>query len=724
MAISIFDAFTNQYSLSKTLRFELKPIGETQKKLEDLKVFEIDKTIQKKYEATNPYFDRLHREFVKESLENASLSELNTEYLDLFKQYKSDKKSKEKQKALQNKEKKMREEVVKFFDAQGKVWAEKYTGLKNKDIKILFEEAVFESILQKRYGHEKETNIIDDSLGSIIPVFVSIFSSWKNWTGYFGKFFETRRNFYKDDGTSTALATRIVDQNLKRFCDNLLLFENIKNKVNFGEVEQKFGKPFSEIFSLEFYNSCLLQDGIDFYNKILGGETLPNGEKLKGLNECINLHKQQIGDKLPFFKPLDKQILSEKEKIFIDEIKDDSELLNTLKNFYASAEKRTSILKTLFKDFIDHQEKYDLSQIYLSKEAFNTLSRKWTGETDVFEKNLFEILKKEKIISSSAKKKDGGYSFLEFIALSYLKETFQKISAEKFWKEKYYKNEDTSSKGFLNLTNKENIWNQFLQIFEFEFFTLFEKEVLDPETGKISKIGYNSAKNDIEKFFNDFRITPESKIIVKYFADSMLTIYQMAKYFAVEKKRAWNTDYELDVFYTDPSFGYLEFYKDAYEEIVQVYNKLRNYLTKKLYCEEKWKLNFDNSTLANGWDKNKEADNFALILRKDGKYFLGIMTKGHNTLFSDRLAKKFKENLEEGKYEKMVYKFFPDQAKMFPKVCFSAKGLEFFQPSEEIWNIYKNSEFKKGKTFSIQSMQKLIDFYKDCLNKYERMEVL
>ena len=57
--------------------------------------------------------------------------------------------------------------------------------------------------------------------------------------------------------------------------------------------------------------------------------------------------------------------------------------------------------------------------------------------------------------------------------------------------------------------------------------------------------------------------------------------------------------------------------------------------------------------------------------------------------------------------------------KDFPHVCFSAKGLDFFKPSEEIVKIYKNEEFKKGESFSIKNMQKLIQFYSDCLVKYE-----
>ena len=705
----LFQNFTNQYALSKTLRFELKPTPQTQKMLEDAKVFEKDETIQKKYEATKPYFDRLHRDFVQEALQNAVLSGLNG-YLEVYKKWKNDKKTNEKE--LQAKEKELRKEVVKFFDAQAKNWSETYSelGVKKKDIGILFEEEIFK-ILKERYGDEAKTKILNEANGEE----VSIFESWKGFTGYFGKFFKTRENFYKDDGTSTALATRIIDQNLKRFCDNILIFESIKEKVkDFSEVEASFGKSLLEIFSLDFYNTCFLQDGIDFYNKVLGGEMKKNGEKTKGLNECINKYRQDHkGEKLPFFKTLDKQILSEKEGFIVDEITEET-LLENLQKFHQTAQEKTKILKTLFGDFVKNQETDDLSQIYIDKKVFSPHSSKYIDQEGVenFQQNLEKILKKEKKSLSD-----------DFFALKYIKEALEQSVSEKFWKEKYYTNEDNnSSKGFLSLTTKEKIWDQFLAIFNFEFSSLFEREITNQETGEKSKIGYDIFQKDFENLLQNFKpdhVSQEDKAVIKNFADCVLTIYQMAKYFAVEKKRAWNTDYELDAFYTDPENGYLLFYENAYEDIVQVYNKLRNYLTKKPYSEEKWKLNFENPTLADGWDKNKESDNSAVILRKDGKYFLGLMSKGNNKIFDDRNTDKFSQNITEGKYEKVVYKFFPDQAKMFPKVCFSAKGLEFFQPSEEIWNIYKNAEFKKGDTFSVASMHKFIDFYKDCLTKYE-----
>lgn len=61
-----FSQFTNKYSLSKTLRFELKPVGKTLEMLRENNVFKKDEIIQKKYEQTKPFIDRMHREFEKD----------------------------------------------------------------------------------------------------------------------------------------------------------------------------------------------------------------------------------------------------------------------------------------------------------------------------------------------------------------------------------------------------------------------------------------------------------------------------------------------------------------------------------------------------------------------------------------------------------------------------------------------------------------------------------
>ena len=717
----LFSDFTNLYELSKTLRFELRPIGNTQTMIDKANVFGKDKVIKDKYQKTKPFIDRLHREFVDEALNKVSLSGLKN-YFKILENWKNNKKDKEAVKELKNKEEELRKEIVKCFSSTAKNWAnEKYKnlGLKKKDIGILFEEGVF-NLLKERYGNEDESflkdkkdNFLKNEKGEKL----SIFDEWKGFAGYFTKFQETRRNFYKDNGTETAIATRIIDQNLRRFCGNIEDFKKTKNKIDFSKIEKNFNKTIIDIFSLGFYDQCLLQKGIDSYNEILGGKILDNGEKLRGINELINEYRQKNkGEKIPFLKLLDKQILSEKEK-FIIGIENDKQLLKTLKSFYKIAEEKTKILKNLFSDFVLHTENYDLRKTYISKEAFNTISYKWTDKTREFDELLYNAMKSDKSVGLNYDKKEDRYKFPDFIALSYLKDCLENIASDtRFWKEKYYKNKD--DKGFLN--ENENIWNQFLKIFNFEVKQLFASNTFDNKGEKI-KIGYDNFKEDFEDIVSkkDFKNNEGSKITIKNFADSVLWIYQMAKYFAIEKRRSWNDEYELSEFYTNPNDGYLLFYKDAYDEIVKTYNDLRNYLTKKPYNQEKWKLNFENPTLANGWDKNKESDNSAVILLKDEKYYLGLMRKGNNKIFDDKNKTEFIKNIENGVYKKVVYKLFPDPAKMMPKVCFSRKGLKFFNPPKNILQIYKNKEFKKGDKFSLAKMQELINFYIDCLSKYD-----
>ena len=149
-------------------------------------------------------------------------------------------------------------------------------------------------------------------------------------------------------------------------------------------------------------------------------------------------------------------------------------------------------------------------------------------------------------------------------------------------------------------------------------------------------------------------------------------------------------------------------------EIVPLYNKVRNFVTKKPGEIKKIKLNFECPTLANGWDLNKESSNDAIILRKDGKYFLGIYNPNDKPKFRDDELTE-----EESCFEKMVYKLLPGPNKMLPKVFFSAKGQETFYPPKEILLGYEEGKHKKGDKFDKAFMQKLIDWFKDAINRHE-----
>lgn len=717
---NFYEDFTNLYSLSKTLRFELRPIGNTQEMLNSTGIFEKDRIRQEKYEQTKPFFDTLHREFINECLKDKKINP--DKYFEQLKKLQKNKKDDEAKKEFKKISQELRTEINNHFK-------------NNRLFDILFSEKVFEE-LKNRYGTEEASFLKDESGNFILneeAQKISIFDEWKNFTGYFTKYQETRKNFYKDDGTVTAITTRIIDQNLKRFCENLQLFDTIKNKIDFKEVELSHSADLNNIFSLNNYNSCLLQDGINKYNKILGGEAKESGEKIKGLNEIINKHKQDSGEKTRFFKLLDKQILSEKEE-FIKSIKDDKELLQYLNNFFDSAEEKTGQLKKLLDHFFNNPEQYDLEKIYLAKEALNTILYKWMSDEgrSEFQKIALEQNKKDKIVSFD--KDSEIYKFPDFIPLSLIKNTLDGNLESSIWKDKYFVSEDDQN-GYIK--KNEPKFAQFINIFKHEFNSLFNNRYIEAINGEDKEIqsGYNIFKSAFEKILNKdvagFSILPEEKIAIKNFVDSALWIYQMGKYFAIEKERKWLDDeYNVDSdFYNNPDCGFKnKFYDDAYENIVKARMLIQSYLTKKPFNTDKWKLNFENPTLADGFDKNKETDNTTIILRRDGRYYLAIMRKGFNKIFDDKNSKNIIAKENEDKYEKMVYKLLPGANKMLPKVFFSKKNIDFFEPDEEIINIRNHSSHTKSgnpqegfkkEDFDINNCHKIIDFFKQSISKHE-----
>ena len=153
---------------------------------------------------------------------------------------------------------------------------------------------------------------------------------------------------------------------------------------------------------------------------------------------------------------------------------------------------------------------------------------------------------------------------------------------------------------------------------------------------------------------------------------------------------------------------------DSVSAIDKLYDKVRNYITQKPYSKDKIKLNFENPQLLGGWDKNKERDYRTVILRKSGCYYLAVMDKSHNKVFTDTPAAE-----NENCYEKMEYKLLPGPNKMLPKVFFASSNLQIFKPTDRILDIRKRESFKKGDNFNIEECHDFVDFFKQSLNKHE-----
>ena len=652
-----FSDFTGLFSLSKTLRFELKPVGKTLENIEKKGLLAEDEERAENYKAVKKLIDEYHKTFIEKALSNLTEKEKDEfrKLLDkYFEYYNSNKKD-----DLVNCVTELRKHIAGVF--------------KNENNKETFErifgkELIREDLL-KAVKSDEERKLIGE---------------FNDFTTYFTGFNENRKNMYSADEKSTAIAYRLINENLPKFIDNMKIFEKISQveemQSNIKELQKNLsnelnGVAVAEFFKLPFYGSLLTQSQIENYNLIIGGKSPKQGEKIKGLNEYINLYNQQQTekkDRLPKFKPLFKQILSDRNAFsWIPEaFESDNEVLEDIEKCYRELNSGFENLHSLLKRIGD----YDLGTIYISNDL-----------------QLTNI--SQQMFSSYAEINNA------------IEEHFKRLNPQKS-KEKAEKYEERIGK----LMKEKSYSIQFVN------------ECLC-EAGK---------EKGVEEYFANSSNDLFAEILKQYInvRDLLNCSYPEGNKLAADKHNVEKIKDLLDAIkdlqrFTKPLLGAgtesdknAEFYGDfsplyeKFNEFTLLYNKVRNYLTKKPYSTEKVKLNFENSTLLNGWDLNKESDNTSVLLRKDGLYYLGIMDKKSNKIFSS------KEMKSDGDcFEKMVYKLLPGPNKMLPKVFFAASRINEFSPSDEILEIRKKETFKKGPNFKPEDLHKWIDFMKESIRK-------
>lgn len=649
--------FTNLYSLSKTLRFELIPQRETLENIKKSGILEQDDNRAEKYKRVKQIIDEYHKCFIEKSLKNKKIDDyfLNS-YLDLFK---IKNKNDSQKKSFNTVEEKLRQQIITFFD-------------KNQ-LKRLFGSELIKEDLPKFTENEEEKSLIGE---------------FDKFTTYFVGFHENRKNIYSDEKKSTSIAYRLINDNLPKFINNIFVFEKIlKTEIvrNFTELYENIKKDLkdnniseiSDIFKLEYYSNVLTQTQIDIYNSVIGGKILEDGTKIKGLNEYINLYNQQQSEKLkrlPKFTILFKQILSDRISAswLSEKFTNDNEVLKSIGNIYSEIEVSIQSLKSLLNDLKD----FDLSKIYLRNDiGLTDISQKFFGNYSVITTAV-----KGNIREKNPQKK---------------KETQEKYD-ERI--NKLFKNNDSFSIGFINNCIKEKfLADYFISSGKNEeqgdLFAQIEEKHSAVEV--LLNTQYPKEKSLIQD--------KKSIELIKEFLDSIKNLEHFVKPLLGSGDEA---DREA-AFYSEFEKLWTEI-----DKITPLYNKVRNYATKKPYSVEKIKLNFENSTLLAGWDINKEKDNSSIILRKNGLYYLVIMDIDNRKVFEGAEA-------DGTGYEKMEYKLLPGANKMLPKVFFSDSRIKEFNPSDKLIKNYENETHKKGDKFNIADCHALIDFFKASINKHE-----
>ena len=275
------ESLINLYPLSKTLKFKLIPIGETENYFEQRKLLEEDKRRSEYFDIAKKVIDRRHKAFIESSLKEFKLDDLN-DYACLYLKTARNPEDTQKMDDIADK---MRKSIEKNFSSQ-----------------VVFKKLFSEEMIRELVLEEVKTQEEHDAC-----------NSFHNFTTYFMGFHENRKNIYKAEKKSTEVAFRIVDQNLPKFLDNTKLKNKVTNCLSDKDIstlQNNFAYAFDnkelKIFQSEYFNECLNQDGIDKYNQLIGGFTLSSGEKIQGLNEIINLYNQREKEKIPKFKMLYK----------------------------------------------------------------------------------------------------------------------------------------------------------------------------------------------------------------------------------------------------------------------------------------------------------------------------------------------------------------------------------------------------------------------------------
>ena len=667
------EELTGLYSLSKTLRFELKPIGKTLEQIERKGLLTQDEQRSEEYERMKIIIDDYHKRFIAMCLRNCKLKVENIdnqndsleEYASLLSKSKRDASD---ENVLEKIKENLRKQIVKAFK-NGNTYGD-----------------LFKKELVKKHLPDFVTDAEDKQ----------IVQNFNNFTTYFTGFHENRKNMYSDEAKSTAIAYRLIHENFPRFYDNLRSFAKIAESEvssHFSDIESAFSlylnvEHIAEMFQLNYFSDTLTQEQIEVYNNIIGGKTEKDGTKIQGINEFVNLYNQQHKEaKLPLLKPLYKMILSDRIALswLPDEFDNDKDMLTAINEYYDSVHPVISgndeaRIDNLLKNIVE----YDTSHIYISNDkGLTDISQQMFGQYDVFTNAIKDELRRN--IKPTPKEKRNPELLEERINSLFKKEKSFSIS----YLNSLIKDKDggtiESYYAKLGASDKDGVQTVNL-LTQIEMAYSVAKEVLD---GKYANINQSEkATKSIKDFLDAFKS-------LQHFIKPLLGSGEEAdkdNSFCAQLINVWES---LDV-------------------ITPLYNKVRNWLTRKPYSTKKIKLNFENAQLLGGWDMNKETDYTSVLLRKGNFFYLAIMDKRYNHAFDfDKLP------CDGDCFEKIDYKLLPGANKMLPKVFFSKSRIDEFAPSPAIISAYQKETHKKGKNFSLVECHRLIDFFKQSISKHE-----
>lgn len=678
------NTFTNQYSLSKTLRFELVPQGKTRENMNtqfeydsDMQTFLKDQRIEDAYQTLKPVLDGIHEEFITESLESEQAKGIDfVAYADMYTKLHNENK-----KELEKYAKEIRLKIGKVFDMIAYNWRE-HEGRNEKD-KYFFENSNYK-ILTEKYILEyikKHINKLGSKKEKQEQILKAVDTFYKFFT-YFIGFNQNRENYYTTkDEKSTAVATRIVHVNFPKFYDNAIQFEyfvkKTKNKKTGKTEEEKIERkeeyknayqyvkanntitqikdaetdkmielsPIEEkIFDIQYFNKCFSQQGIEEYNRIIGH-----------YNALINLYNQTKNEKerhlpkdqktfkdLQKFKKLHKQIGCGRKDSLFEKItnltKEDAETERASGKIALSMEEVLHVAYDSGKKYLvdSHDDKniehaiqtvFDFAKMIKNHPTFEGVY--WSKAaintiSGIYLKNWYSIMERladEKIFSRSDKRGGKRPVIPAFVELSELFGVIDE-SVDDTWKI-----EDVSFNKSLTEKIEKNKVQEEINAERRKIIANAQKpsealvNMICFDIEREANVFMNEAK-DIANMDSAIYKKTEGKKQIKTWLEHALSVSRIIKYFIVREEKIKGNPADAKI------LNGAEYLLET--NWFHMYDMIRNYVTKKPQDdakENKLKLNFENGSLLGGFSDGQEKNKASVILKKDNEYYLGILNK-------------------------------------------------------------------------------------------------
>ena len=660
-----FSEFVAISKVQKTLRNELRPTPVTMKHIKQKEIITEDEYKAQQSLELKRIADGYYRDYITHKLNDIN----NLDFRNLFeaieeKYKKNDKDNRDK---LNLMEASKRKEIEKMLSA-------------DDNFKSMFEAKLITQLLpvyveQNYIGEDKEKALETIAL-------------FKGFTTYFTDYFNIRKNMFKENGGASSICYRIVNVNASIFYDNLKTFMCIKEKAEteIALIEEELTElldswRLEHIFSEDYYNELLAQKGIDYYNQICGD-----------VNKHMNLYCQQNKLKANVFKmtKLQKQIMGISEKAFeIPPMYQNDEEVYAAFNGFISRLEEVKLIDRLG-NVLQDSNIYDTAKIYINARCYTNVSSYVYGGWGVIE-SAIERYWYNTIAGkgqSKAKKIEKAKKDNKFMSVKELDSIVSDYEPDYF-----------------NASNMDddNSGREFSGHGVLGYFNKMSKLLANMS---LHTITYDSGDSLIEN--------KETALNIKKDLDDIMSIYHWLQTFIIDEV------VEKDnVFYAELEDIYYEL-----ENIVTLYDRIRNYVTRKPYSTQKFKLNFASPTLASGWSRSKEFDNNAIILLRNNKYYIAIFNVNNKP--DKQIIKGSEEQRLSTDYKKMVYNLLPGPNKMLPKVFIkSDTGKRDYNPSSYILEGYeKNRHIKSSGNFDINYCHDLIDYYKACINKHPELSLI